>query len=810
MSRAPHHSLSFVIQVTLILFLLAVISIQTKAQAVQDTVNVKDMYLLSLEELMNIPVTTASKTAEKLSEAPATIIVITRQDIQNRGYTELSQIYNDLPGMDIARPYGDTYMRNYMRGFRNTVGSPYQFLIDGVEFSQLYHNDNEIITTVPISSIERVEIVYGPASSVYGQNALMGVVNVITEKDKEKSGTYVKGKISGNDAANVSGNKLGDVNGYFAGDFNFFYKKEDFRISVSARVENGDLNQMVNGDDYEYTKNSYQADRKLWGGFVDNTNIAGRFSSPIRHKSLDARMYFGKTEVALQSHNQNSGYGTNFAFDRAQSASVWNRRHLSFYVRHTANVSEKVTSTTLVRFKMDGPQNSSLFLESENVTNSTGGVVFMNGTNVDPGESIRVAKAAFWQAQDRAYYLFQDFTFKASDKLSFVSGLKYDIRDLQKAYESPYGTILWADTIDLTSTKAGYTGVIPAPPNNVYKINNRILWLDRGVYIQGKYNLTSHTALNLGVRADNNSSYGTFYTVRAGLVHSFEAITFGKLTGKLLFGSAVQEPSPRILYGGWAGAGSDPNLKPEKSKTFEASATFTKNVISALLSVYAIRNTQTLVITPKPANLGTRNLVGLDFHIQANLQVGGMEQLKLWGYYSAILKQEEQKFDGSGNPITNDTTIITNTSTLNGVPRTITLKNGKGDIGDLASSKIYLGATASGLFTENLSLTIFGRFIGDKTTISTNPIEKVKSYLTVDANITYKNLFVKGLGIGIKATNLFDTKYFHTGLRNANAGEIPGVFGGPNSRSYTGSRGSNNSLLPQPRRFILLCLTFDF
>jgi outer membrane receptor for ferrienterochelin and colicins len=778
----------------ILLFIVLILSFQLKAQT--DTTKTDDVYTLSLEELMDIPVTTASKTAEKLSAAPATIIVLTKLDIQQRGYTELSQIYNDLPGMDIARPYGDTYMRNYMRGFRNTVGSPYQLLIDGVEFSQLYHNDNEIITTVPISSIERVEVVYGPASSVYGQNALMGVINIITEKDKATNGSYVRGKISGNPgASNQSGNKSGDVNGYYVGDFNFFYKKDDFRLSVSGHLENGDLNQMVNGEAYEFTKNKYQADRRLWGGFVDNTNIAGRFSSPIRHKSVDLRLYFGNTEVAIQSHNQNSGYGTNFAFDRAQSASVWNRKHYSVYVRHTANITDKITSTTLARFKMDGPGNSSLFLESENVTNSTGGTVSMNGTDVLSGETIRVAKAAFWQAQDRAYYLFQDFTYKVNNKLSFVAGLKFDIRDLQKAYESPYGTILFADSINLTSKVPGYTGVIPAPPNNVFKINNRILWQDRGVYVQGKYNFLESTSLSLGIRADNNSSYGTFYNIRAGLVHGF-----GKFTAKLLYGTAVQEPSPRILYGGWAGAGSDPNLKPEKSKTLETSLTYTKNLFSGLISFYVIRNTETLVITPKPANLGNRDVIGMDIHAQRNVNFGSGISAKFWGYISTILKQDEQKFDATGKPITIDTTIITNSST----GRTIKLHNGKGDIGDLADVKVFLGST----FTyKNLSTTLYGRYVGDKTTISTNPIDKVDAYFTLDWNAEYKT---NGVGLGFKITNLFDKDYFHTGLRNANAGEIAGVWAGPQGRSYSGSKGSNNSLLPQPKRFFLISVTFDF
>lgn len=86
---------SFVKMSVHIFVLIAVAtSIPVLAQQNDSTIQAREgrLEMLSLEDLMNIPITTASKTAEKLSEAPATIIVITRQDIQDRGYTELSTL----------------------------------------------------------------------------------------------------------------------------------------------------------------------------------------------------------------------------------------------------------------------------------------------------------------------------------------------------------------------------------------------------------------------------------------------------------------------------------------------------------------------------------------------------------------------------------------------------------------------------------------------------------------------------------------------------------------------------------------------
>src|SRR5258705_4693208 len=89
---------------------------------------------LSLEELMNLRVTSASGAAERLADAPATVIVLSGDEIRGRGYREFSEILDDLPGMQVARPYGDTWQKNYWRGYRHNIGDPYLILIDGLGF----------------------------------------------------------------------------------------------------------------------------------------------------------------------------------------------------------------------------------------------------------------------------------------------------------------------------------------------------------------------------------------------------------------------------------------------------------------------------------------------------------------------------------------------------------------------------------------------------------------------------------------------------------------------------------------------------
>ncbi len=242
-----------------------------------------DLMDMSLEDLANIEITTASNRSEKLSEAPSTLIVITKDDIMNRGYFNLIDVLIDLPGMDVIVSYGDDYVRNYWRGFRNNISAPYLLMIDGVMFNQLYLNSAGILATFPLSNVERIEFVYGPASSVYGANAFMGVVNIITNKNVNASGSNMYAKM------------VGGSNDRIIGDFNMFYKKDDLRISLTARFENGN----ARGDDvfnnFEYTKDKYYKDRALWGNFVDNPNTGGKFSSPIKNRGVDIRSYYGNT-----------------------------------------------------------------------------------------------------------------------------------------------------------------------------------------------------------------------------------------------------------------------------------------------------------------------------------------------------------------------------------------------------------------------------------------------------------------------------------------------------------------------------------
>lgn len=718
------------------------------------------IFNLSLEELMSIKITTASNVSEKLNDAPATIIVLTQEQILDMGYIKLSDILDDLPGMDMVKTFGDTYYKNYWRGFRNSVGTAYLLLVDGMLQNQLWTNTDQIMAAIPISNIERVEVVYGPASSVYGANAIMGVINVLTKKTSDADGTHFNFQ------------SFRSINNYFTGDYNVFYQRNNIRFSVTGRVEDGDVNEFINSNDFYWTRQEHYSNSALWGDVVNNKNLGGLFSSPERNRALDFRLYIDDLELGVNFYNLSTGYGTVYPADRVQPGNRWPQTEFSIYSRYSKQLTSKINSRTLVRFRKSDITNDGLFIEAYNTTNNSSVDSTIAGVLVGAGESVRGIDFSSWSTYNRSVAAFQDFDVSLNDMISFNFGLKYENKNLERNYNAVYSDYV-APSV-LTNASLLY----PPITQNVDRYNNRVFIIDEAAYFQGRFKFNRYNALNIGARYDYNSQYGGSTTLRMGYVGSFK-----NLTAKLLYGQAYQEPTMRNLYGGWSGSGSNENLKPELSNTIEASAIYTKGKISALASAYRVMITNTIVGDNQSAsNLGERIITGLDLHLRTQISQSFIKNLSAWIYYSAILSEKEKKFDTHGH------------------------LTGSGIIGDLAHTKLYFGTTAD--IGKHLTINFRGRFIGERETVITNPIRTIPSYLTIDGNIQVRDVIYKGLNIEVKFINLTNTVYYHPGIREADSGESPGSWDS-NGLGWSGSYGWYNSKLPQPRFFTMFGITLN-
>ncbi len=136
-------------------------------------------------ENAGVTVSSVSKKAEDLNTAPATVKLVTQDEIMDRGYKDLIDLLSDLPGFDISKTYSVTYANIFQMGFRQENTERTLFMVDGIEENDLWLNWAYISRQYPLSAIKAVEILYGPSSTMYGPRAFIGAINVITYSPKE-------------------------------------------------------------------------------------------------------------------------------------------------------------------------------------------------------------------------------------------------------------------------------------------------------------------------------------------------------------------------------------------------------------------------------------------------------------------------------------------------------------------------------------------------------------------------------------------------------------------------------------------------
>src|SRR5947207_14534503 len=143
---------------------------------------------LGLEDLMNIEVTSVSKRPERLSDAAASIYVITGDEIRRSGATTLPEALRLAPNLEVAQVSAYGYAIT-ARGFNNSAANKLLVLIDGRSvytplFSGVFWDAQDVI----LEDVERIEVISGPGGTLWGVNAVNGVINVITRSASETRG----------------------------------------------------------------------------------------------------------------------------------------------------------------------------------------------------------------------------------------------------------------------------------------------------------------------------------------------------------------------------------------------------------------------------------------------------------------------------------------------------------------------------------------------------------------------------------------------------------------------------------------------
>ncbi len=176
--------------------MVAAVSLLQGAPLMAQTV--RDLKELSVDQLLDIHVTSVSKRSEPLSGAPASIYVISADAIRRSGATTLPEALRLAPNLQVARADSVQYAIS-ARGFNNAIGNKLLVLVDGRTnytplFSGVFWDQQDIL----LEDIDRIEVISGPGAALWGANAVNGVINVITRSAQDTQGTLINA-YGGND-----------------------------------------------------------------------------------------------------------------------------------------------------------------------------------------------------------------------------------------------------------------------------------------------------------------------------------------------------------------------------------------------------------------------------------------------------------------------------------------------------------------------------------------------------------------------------------------------------------------------------------
>jgi len=163
------------------------------AQQPDSAAQAESLKALSIEQLMNVEVTSVSKRPERLARVASAIQVITQQDIRRSGASSLPEALRLATNLQVAQIDSRQWAIS-ARGLNSTAANKLLVLIDGrTVYTPLFSGVFWDVQDVPVAEIDRIEVISGPGATLWGANAVNGVINVITKRAKDTQGLLVSG-----------------------------------------------------------------------------------------------------------------------------------------------------------------------------------------------------------------------------------------------------------------------------------------------------------------------------------------------------------------------------------------------------------------------------------------------------------------------------------------------------------------------------------------------------------------------------------------------------------------------------------------
>lgn len=491
-----------------------------------EEVSTEDMMEMDLSDLLDMEVVTATKKAQSIADAPAIISVITAQHIKDRGYRNVAEALECVSGLDILYDYfqpnmGVRGINGGMRSYSRIV----KVMIDGQPVANRSNADNYIDESLlPIEAVERIEIIKGPNAALYGADAYLGVVNIITKNGE----TIQNGLVAGQGGLT----RPHKDNTEFGGTVVIGRKIKNFDFFVSGHINKMDRSGLQPLEIPELTPQ------------YSGKKSAGDIAQPA---SIFAKIKFSNDKFGSLGIDGNLQYIDSYGeFQDWSVLTHKNRINIyNAYARgsYSRQFNDHFSGNLSLAYARGEPSKKEKLNTGDD--NWYSRKVECQGVDVR-GEGL-------WQFNDK-------------NSMIFGFDVVHDIHEHQTYY---------LHTEDRIVKNTDYIKEVYMPENNLElpKSFNNV-----GIYLQGILNLgpalkNENTFFNnldftAGFRFDNHSVYDQEYNWRTALVYRIKE----NMYTKMLYGTSFKAPSSTQLYTNFLkfnGTIGNPNLKTEKSQIAE-------------------------------------------------------------------------------------------------------------------------------------------------------------------------------------------------------------------------------------------------
>jgi len=512
--------------------------------------SVDSLVQLSLEQLMNIKVVTASRFLQTTAEAPSTITVITAQQIKDRGYKQLEDALRDVPGIDMIHLNGYAPTLIYFRGMYGAENLRALLMIDGIVENNIIGTNDMAGPAYSLQNVKRIEIISGPASALYGANAFGGVINIITKDGSDINGfTAEQG--------------FGSFNTAFE-NLSFGLKKNKFEFNIAATLYSTDGPKFTNRDpDYvgSYVDKAHSLNTRISYIAKNSKTTFGfrTYKTPIGWGTFfnSATAFLG---LPPQGYQNSGVLGIVSSEVRGEKPGLLTPYLTTYFLQNEYNPKGKLSLLTRVVYRETGIGDDSyayLTLDGKTLIRA----IYTNYSNEFSGE------------------ISGNYSLGTNQRLT--GGIEFERENVEKANR----TMTYdPDDIYLLDGRDTLINLHATFLPRKYDIRKNF-----GTYLQYvlNTNLLGKTNFTGGIRYDYNSYYGNRLSPRIAVVNQPN----DQLTFKLLYGTAFRAPTNLEIYQ----SPPDFPLQTEKIKTYEADAiySFSKKI---RLQLNLFRNELTDVI----------------------------------------------------------------------------------------------------------------------------------------------------------------------------------------------------------------------